>query len=94
MRHGRFRDTGTSTGSDSDAGNACGNSETNWHTAGRDDVWVCGHLRRSTRMRMVQNIKNTICKDTGCADMTIWMEDSLTMRHIRLALEDNCTSCT
>ena len=80
--------------SDSDAGNACGNSETNRNTAGRDDVWVCGRLRRSKRIRMLQNIKNTICKDTGGADMTIWVEDSLTMRHIRLALEDNCTSCT
>ena len=75
-------------------GNACGNSETNWNTAGRDDVWVCGRLRRSTRMHMLQNIRNTIRKDTGDANMTIWIEDSLTMRHIRLALEDNCTSCT
>ena len=81
-------------GSESDAGNACGNSETNRNTAGRDDVWVCGRLRRSTRIRMLQNIKNTICRDTGGADMEIWVEDSLTMRHIRLALEDNCTSCT
>ena len=54
----------------------------------------CGHLRRSTRMHMLQNIRNTIRKDTGDANMTIWIEDSLTMRHIRLALEDNCTSCT
>ena len=86
--------SGSDTDSESDAGNACGNSETNWNTAGRDDVWVCGRLRRSTRIRMLQNIKNTICRDTGGADMEIWVEDSLTMRHIRLALEDNCTSCT
>ena len=86
--------SGSDTDSKSDAGNACGNSETNWNTAGRDDVWVCGRLRRSTRIRMLQNIKNTICRDTGGADMEIWVEDSLTMRHIRLALEDNCTSCT
>ena len=86
--------SGSDTDSKSDAGNACSNSETNWNTAGRDDVWVCGHLRRSTRMHMLQNIRNTIRKDTGDANMTIWIEDSLTMRHIRLALEDNCTSCT
>ena len=86
--------SGSDTDSKSDAGNACGNSETNWNTAGRDDDWVCGRLRRSTRIRMLQNIKNTICRDTGGADMEIWVEDSLTMRHIRLALEDNCTSCT
>ena len=84
----------TDTDSDSDAGSACGNSETDWNITGRDDVWVCGHLRRSTRMHMLQNIRNTIRKDTGDANMTIWIEDSLTMRHIRLALEDNCTSCT
>ena len=24
----------------------------------------------------------------------IWLEDKVTVRHIRLALEDNCTSCT
>ena len=84
----------TDTDSDSDAGSACGNSETDWNITGRDDVWVCGHLRRSTRMHMLQTITKTIRRDTGDANMTIWMEDSLTMRHIRLALEDHCTSCT
>ena len=54
--------------------------------------WIASN--QLTRMRMLQNIRNTICTDTGGANMTIWMEDTLTMRHIRLALEDNCTSCT
>ena len=82
------------TGSDSDTSGACGTSGTNCNTGDRDDVWVSGRLRWSTRTRMLRNIKNTICRDTGIANITIWMEDSLTMRHIRLALEDNCTSCT
>ena len=78
--------SGSDTGSKSDAGNACGNSETNWNTAGRDDVWVCGHLRRSTRKHMLQNISKTIRKDTGDANMTIWIEDSLTMRYMYMYL--------
>ena len=51
-------------------------------------------VRSSTRMRMLQDTKATICKNTDNANVTIWMEEHLTMRHIRLALEDNCTSCT
>ena len=57
-------------------------------------AWVHGRLRSSTRMRMLQDTKATICKNTDNANVTIWMEEHLTMRHIRLALEDNCTSCT
>ena len=79
------------TGSDSDA---CGTSGTNCNTGGRGDVWVYGRLRSSTRMRMLQDTKATTCKNTDNANVTIWMEEHLTMRHIRLALEDNCTSCT
>ena len=71
----------------SDDGGACG-------TSGRDDVWVSGRLCSSTRIRMLQDTRGTICKDTGNANVTIWMEEEPTMRHIRLALEDNCTSCT
>ena len=82
------------TDSDSDAGGACGTSSTNCNTGGTGGVWVHGRLRSSTRMRMLQDTKATICKNTDNANVTIWMEEHLTMRHIRLALEDNCTSCT
>ena len=82
------------TDSDSDAGGACGTSGTNCNTGGTGGVWVHGRLRSSTRMRMLQDTKATIYKNTGNANVTIWMEEDLTMRHIRLALEDNCTPCT
>ena len=75
-------------------GGACGTSGTNCNTGGTGGVWVHGRLRSSTRMRMLQDTKATICKNTDNANVTIWMEEHLTMRHIRLALEDNCTSCT
>ena len=62
-------------------------------------VWLSGALRsRTFKHHLVQSIKNTIDShllgpDTGATKKAIWMEATATMRHIRLALEDNCSSC-
>ena len=47
----------------------------------------------------MSSIKNTVDSHyldpgTGSTKKAIWLEDTATMRHIRLALEDNCSSCT
>ena len=91
---GRGCSPSSCTGSYSSACGSCNTSGTNCNTGGTGGVWVHGRLRSSTRMRMLQDTKATICKNTDNANVTIWMEEHLTMRHIRLALEDNCTSCT
>ena len=70
------------TDSDSDAGGDCGTSSDNSNTGDTGGVWVHGRLRSSTRMRMLQDTKATICKNTDNANVTIWMEEHLTMRHI------------
>ena len=46
----------------------------------------------------MQRIRHTIDGQyfdtgTGITNKAIWLEDTATMRHIRLALEDNCSSC-
>ena len=62
-------------------------------------VWLSGALRsRTFKHHLLQSIKNTIDShllgpDTGATKKAIWMEATATMRHIRLALEDNCSSC-
>ena len=45
-----------------------------YNTGCTDDAWVYGRLRSSTRMRMLQDTNATICKNTGNANVTIWME--------------------
>ena len=63
-------------------------------------VWLSGALRsRTFKHHLLQSIKNTIDSHllgpgTGATKKAIWMEATATMRHIRLALEDNCSSCT
>ena len=62
-------------------------------------VWLSGALRsRTFKHHLLQSIKNTIDSHllgpgTGATKKAIWMEATATMRHIRLALEDNCSSC-
>ena len=61
-----------------------------------DDVWVSGRLRsRTFKHRLVHRIRNTIGFSPGIniTSKAIWLEGTATMRHIRLALEDNCSSC-
>ena len=84
-----------SSNSDSDASDA--SEEGNLGNIG--GVWLSGALRsRTFKHHLVQSIKNTIDShllgpDTGATKKAIWMEATATMRHIRLALEDNCSSC-
>ena len=64
-----------------------------------DDVWVSGRLRsRTFKHRLMHRIRNTIDSQdffpgTNITNKAIWLEGTATMRHIRLALEDNCSSC-
>ena len=84
-----------SSNSDSDASDASEGGD----LGNIDGVWLSGALRsRTFKHHLVQSIKNTIDSHllgpgTGATKKAIWMEATATMRHIRLALEDNCSSC-
>ena len=81
-----------SSNSDSDASDASDTENT-------DNVWVSGRLRsRTFKHRLMHRIRNTIDSQdfspgTNITNKAIWLEGTATMRHIRLALEDNCSSC-
>ena len=92
--------TDSNSNSDSDASDAIGasdtsdTSDTNDNTGNTDDVWVSDGLRSPTCKRLLREIRNTMLEpNTGITNKAIWLEDTATMRHIRLALEDNCSSC-
>ena len=84
-----------SSNSDSDASDASEGGD----LGNIGGVWLSGALRsRTFKRHLVQSIKNTIDSHllgpgTGATKKAIWMEATATMRHIRLALEDNCSSC-
>ena len=84
------------TDSDSDASGASGASG----AKNTDNMWVPGRLRsRTFKHRLVHRIRNTIDSQdfspgTNITNKAIWLGGTATMRHTRLALEDNCSSCT
>ena len=80
----------------SDASDAEDTADEMWVSENDDDDWVSGRLRsRTFKHRLMHRIRNTIGFSPGISitSKAIWLEGTATMRHIRLALEDNCSSC-
>ena len=93
--HNGHSGTDNNSNSDSNASDASDASD----AENTDDVWVSGRLRsRTFKHRLMHRIRNTIDSQdffpgTNITNKAIWLEGTATMRHIRLALEDNCSSC-